>query len=286
MYRKLIFILGIVLLSSFASADLNDNIVAYYTYDDGVEDSVNSNDGNNQGTTEVSGKIGNARSFDGTNDYIRHDTAQTDLKQLGDFTLQYWIKTSVTANDAIIKSVSASGNANPWNIKIDSGYLYIVLGDGNGQRVTYISTPVNYDNNAWHHVILVKDGTTPYIYFDGSSLPVTNNFIGQSITDGDVYTYIGVDGRTGLSNYFTGQLDEIAVWSRAISSDEVTELWNDGDGLQYPFTSCGGCDYCGTGDWIISESCHVTEDTTLELGYKMIVKAGYTVWVDSGVTIK
>jgi hypothetical protein len=53
-------------------------------------------------------------------------------------------------------------------------------------------------------------------------------------TDGNfIGNYNNYDSNWG----FDGMIDEIGVWSRALTSGEVTQLYNSGAGLQYPFTS-------------------------------------------------
>ena len=41
----------------------------------------------------------------------------------------------------------------------------------------------------------------------------------------------------GWDGYFNGSIDEVGIWDRELTSTEVTDLYNSGDGLQYPFTT-------------------------------------------------
>ena len=45
--------------------------------------------------------------------------------------------------------------------------------------------------------------------------------------------------QTGLNRYITAYMDEFAFWNRALTSTEITQLYNSGSGLQYPFTTSG-----------------------------------------------
>ena len=40
---------------------------------------------------------------------------------------------------------------------------------------------------------------------------------------------------SGAWNEFEGEIDELGIWSRVLTADEVTELWNGGAGITYPF---------------------------------------------------
>ena len=54
-------------------------------------------------------------------------------------------------------------------------------------------------------------------------------------TNGNQF-FIGYQ-QTYSNRYFNGAIDEVGVWSRALSSTEIAALYNSGSGLQYPFSS-------------------------------------------------
>ena len=85
-------------------------------------------------------------------------------------------------------------------------------------------------------------------------------------------------------NFLNCYIDEVGIWSRTLTSTEVSDLYNSGSGLQYPFSS-SDCDYSGSGDWIIGETCHIDTSTTLESGKTLFVTTGATAFVDSGVVV-
>jgi len=90
-------------------------------------------------------------------------------------------------------------------------------------------------NNTWHHVVVTQSGTTGSIYVDGGT-PVTSNVTYTGGASTSQTNYFAVYNNGSFTSYFTGRLDESGVWSRALSASEVTELYNGGSGLQYPFT--------------------------------------------------
>jgi hypothetical protein len=93
-------------------------------------------------------------------------------------------------------------------------------------------TIIAYDGQ-WHHIALVDEGEVLRLYVDGeldSSYPYTRGPLPMDITSaGGVVR--GVDGQN-LAALFTGTIDEVAMWERALSPPEVQEVMN--HGIQTP----------------------------------------------------
>ena len=78
---------------------------------------------------------------------------------------------------------------------------------------------VRVDDNQWHHVVGTYDGTNVKVFLDGIEYvnsPATFNTVGNSFT-------IGRNVAGGFEN-FEGNVDEIAIWDRVLSAEEVLEL--------------------------------------------------------------
>lgn len=82
----------------------------------------------------------------------------------------------------------------------------------------------------WYHLVYTFDSATNAVvlYINGVSRATATSADNAIV---GTHTYIGA----GFSTYFDGLLDEIGIWSRALTSDEVTELYNSGNGFAYPF---------------------------------------------------
>lgn len=87
--------------------------------------------------------------------------------------------------------------------------------------------------NVWYHLVSTYTSGNLNIYINGSLdknyVNPTGNLI--SVSDG---LHIGHED-AWINEYFFGIIDEIGIWSRALSAAEVAALYNGGAGLAYPF---------------------------------------------------
>jgi hypothetical protein len=92
----------------------------------------------------------------------------------------------------------------------------------------------------WIHFVITIDvsSQTFVFYKDGSVVASTTpGTDASSIADTNASLYIGSCFDGGLMDFMNGAMDEIAIYSKILSSTEVTQLYNGGAGLQYPFTA-------------------------------------------------
>jgi hypothetical protein len=185
------------------------NIVAYYKFD-----SSNSNDsvGSNNGTdTSISyntsyGKINQGASF-GTGSQILI-TAITTV------TLNFWYLSSGFNGKTAFSRQDLS-----QYIQTNSGYLLLYNGG-------YSFTTIPFNETSYTMMTLVYTGSGYDVYKNGSF--VSNVSCSQFNFD--------TISRSTSSAGWDGYLDEIGFWSRALTSTEITQLYNLGAGLQYPFS--------------------------------------------------
>jgi hypothetical protein len=62
------------------------------------------------------------------------------------------------------------------------------------------------------------------------------SFTSQTLANNSTNFHIAGTGGV-FANNLTGSIDEVGIWSRALSSTEVTALYNSGNGFQYPFST-------------------------------------------------
>lgn len=222
----------IFLLASVSGAgwteDLEVDLVSYYKLDEtsgDVIDSHGSNDGTNNGATRgVTGKINNAYDFDGTNDYVIIDTA-FGIKDT-DKTISMWINL-----DRLNEIQNFLGQEYPTsefgNIKVAESNRIEGTAHFSGLGSTTTLT-----TNTWYHVVAIVNDTlgTSELFINGVSEDTgSKSTVGGSEED---VTLIG-NGGSPPTYGFGGTIDEVGIWSRALTSDEISDLYNSGDGLSY-----------------------------------------------------
>lgn len=215
------------------------NLVSYWKLDEAsgnAEDSHGSNDGTVSGCTYgETGILNDAYSFDG-NDYIDMPSSNTIFGANPDeWSVNLWIKTSTTADDHIW---SAYENVkHPGLIRIDAS-ADIVVDIYDGSTNTQLKKAGTYNDNAWHMLTMTvdKNADSIHLYVDGvdeddDTLP--------SITDytNDDNIQIGRYPFSGGGGYYEGIVDEISAWDKTLTSSDVSDLYNSGAGLAYPFST-------------------------------------------------
>ena len=106
------------------------------------------------------------------------------------------------------------------------------------------------DVNQWIHVVGTWDGTTLAIYRDGS-LAQSGNFAGNALDANTLPVVFGE--KLGDGAGYKGELDDLRIYRRALSSSEVSDLFNSSPfskGLAMPWltSSIGGLTGSATGD--------------------------------------
>ena len=199
-------------------ANLQTGLVGYWPFCGNANDaSGNGNNGTVNGATLTTDRFGNtnsAYSFDG-NDWIAATRAHQAV-----FTASVWVQST---NGNCIKPILDANNKS-WELYSDcaNGQLNFVV--WNGGTYTYHSTNIALGLNTWYHVVAVYSSSQVKIYVNGS-------LITTQVTTA-VPTISGVlnmgASLSGTSQYFTGKLDDVGLWSRALTLAEIQQLYTQG----------------------------------------------------------
>ncbi len=175
----------------------------------------------------TAGKYGNAMTFDGINDYfITLNISNTFIPN--GFALASWFKTSSGVGTKTILRTALSGVTDTamvvnWtSLTPASGDKLTCGGYGGTWTNQYVIGTSNVNDNNWHYGVCVYDGTTMFVYVDGR---LENSFtFGVDPYYTSLPWYIG---RYPVSNIelFNGSIDEVRIYNRSLSADEVYELY-------------------------------------------------------------
>jgi sugar lactone lactonase YvrE len=202
-------------------------LVSWYRGEGNASDFTGNNPGVlNGGVSFVSGKVGQAFSFDGSTGYVRLPDNFLPYPATGTSTaplsFETWFRTST--GGVIMGQQGASAGYVPAVYVGTDGKLRAELFWGGSVNPMVSAAVVN--DGQWHHVAVTYNGTSETVYLDGASIgskPFTQTSYNTS------YQYrlgTGLAGNwpaapTSGSYYFNGQIDEPTFYTRALSAAEV-----------------------------------------------------------------
>lgn len=214
-----------------ATVTVTAGLVAYWSFNENsgttVNDSLsNNNTGTINGATWTSGKVNSALSFDGTNDYVNAGSG-TSLNITDEITISAWVKPSNDSVRQIIvwKGVAGDGFG-PDDIELHvEAVSYGYFGaQYMGQSLLYAPTG-GFSTGVWYHLALtVKNGQFARFYQDGILRASNESLVAYDVSSVSPQTYIGRPSSN--SRYFSGSIDEVKIYSRALSDSEVLADYN------------------------------------------------------------
>ena len=213
------------------NASLDNGLVSYYKLDETsgvVIDSLGLRNGTNGGAIANStGKINTAYKFDGINDNVTM-TGNLGISGAGARTLNAWINVTDATGDArgflgwggtgantffvVTNSVGGSGNWSVWT--------------GSGTTEITSNASCSADLNTYVMITSVYNGTATILYRNG---------VIRGIKAGTIATTDNVLllGRATQDTWGAGIIDEVSIWNRTLSADEIIYLYNNGTGMSY-----------------------------------------------------
>ncbi len=198
------------------------DLAGYWNFDDGSGAAALDFSGNNNmgiltnGPVWAVGKVGNALSFDGVDDYVNVGNGSS-LNITNAVTLEAWVKTQSlgSTQDIIFSKYSFSAKKGIDLLVLPTGAFQINI--GNGTVIAAVSSGVK-SVNTWYHVAGVFDGSNIFLYVN-NVLEGSGVLTGPILNDITRNTYIG--RYNGVSNSFNGFIDEVKIYNRALSAEEI-----------------------------------------------------------------
>jgi hypothetical protein len=195
------------------------NLVGYWKFDEGNGTTAydSSGNGNNgtlvNGPTWVDGKSGKALSFDGIDDYL--DAGNGPSLQFGNnFTLEAWIKPNNMVGETLL--ISKYGSNPPGGFYFETGaHALLLLAYFNGTDWTYAGSSVSTMKlNRWNHIVVTMNDTKTSYYINGLLTGTADNvqMTPNAVNDLNI---------SSASFPFNGTIDEVKIFNRALSAEEV-----------------------------------------------------------------
>jgi hypothetical protein len=234
---------------------LRDDLVLYLPFDGDSEDhSANGLSTALSGAPDLTtGQIGEAYEFDDTalpHQYVNaHNPAELQFGTSVDFSVSLWMKSTSLFDD---NRGNGGTNYDPaiisnkdWNSGLNAGWVIAGnasnagfngmgnlewnIGDGSN-RVDFDATNVPVNDGVWHHIVVThdRDGDAEF-FLDGRKVgSATISHLGN--IDSGLPTCVATDGTLGTvwESRFPGAIDDVAIWRRLLTTEEMTSLYTRG----------------------------------------------------------
>jgi len=214
---------------------LPDGLIAYYTFSGNADDiSGTENDLTVYGATLTSDRFGNANSayyFDGVDDYMQN-VAPNELPTGNEArSVSAWIYSEGATFDNYFQTILNWGT-----IGVSNAYFGFERGGATDSQYDNKLSVIDWKDNyfgisdiifkQWYHVVLTFDGNTLNLYIDGQNdgfsqkeYGTINSESGLMIGDAPYHPY------DAWHNNFYGLLDDIRIYNRALSAEEVAQIY-------------------------------------------------------------
>lgn len=230
MKKKSLFLTAIASLG-LTAASVAQNVPNYlptnglqgwYPFTNNANDhSTNANNGTSNGAVLTTDRFGNpnsAYSFDGVNDYI------SASQNLNDYSISLWFYSSNLTN----QYNDIFHYENTYAQLLNNATIYARAQYASPPSIGVVTTYTN-NLNQWHHLVVNYNSVSQQmdVYIDE-----TNHFTSGSGSGGIYYPsennntiYFGGYFLQNV-NYFNGKIDDIGVWNRSLTQQEITDLYN------------------------------------------------------------
>jgi len=214
----------------------SDGLVAMYRMGKNgtFDDVVSTNNGTAYGDAVAT--LGTGGEFDGTGDYVSIPHNENHWAGTS-FSQSCWFK-STSANIQIMlekynnsatSGEDLSASFRGYGFRLNAGKTQIYMGD-TLTEVSAIST-ATYNDGSWHLAVWTYDGAGLNLYTDGFLVDSTYTTLTPTPTTENLR--IGGDYPEQTNRYFTGTIDETAIWSTALTAQDVARLYSTQKG-KYP----------------------------------------------------
>lgn len=260
---------------------LTDQLVAHWRLDEASGNRLDSHGSNHLTPSSVGsgvGKIGNAATYSSSGAVLSADNnAELQLGADSAFTVALWFNAaslSLAWQPLICKG--NSGTTPEFEIlfvlSTESIVFHVTNGSGGQEQVSIPFAATNTDS--WHYLVAWHDPDENKIFIQlDNGTPAEISYSGGTNSTGGVLEVGRFPWATAFSWY--GSIDAISYWKRVLTDEERTQLFNVGDGLDYPFSS---------GGTTVDASAAITAASLANAEAKRLLRASASSNVSSSIT--
>ncbi|MFH1726041.1 MAG: LamG-like jellyroll fold domain-containing protein [Elusimicrobiota bacterium] len=235
-------------------------MVSYWTFDDSLDpgnDDFGANDGTLlNGPVWTSGRVGGALGFDGVDDYVYVPDSDDWDFGAGDFAVEFWTRLRSLSGWRIFMDIG--GHDVGIRINYFGNNLEVYVAHGSGQNFNFPWSP---SLNTWYHLAVIRNGNAFEAYVDGSQIGSTQDVTGKDITG--LTRGVGIGEAVKSTAHLNGDLDEVAIYNRALTPEEISQHVDDGlagKGYCEAYVPCGdgvidAGEECDDGDRADGDGC-------------------------------
>lgn len=203
---------------------------AYYKLDNSAIDETGSYNGTETNIEYRFGRYGQAAVFNGSSSII---TATQPSGLNGPCTYSAWLKTTSSSYQSIITVGSVTGSHTAGvNLFVNSGKLSCQTGNGSNVENSNVNSTSNINTGNWVHCAVVVAGST-----QGSSIKVYVNGEEEGSGTANNTAIVAASSESlclggrilsgSQSTFLNGSLDQVRIYSSALSASQVTQLYNE-----------------------------------------------------------
>jgi Concanavalin A-like lectin/glucanases superfamily len=201
-------------------ASLAQGVVGYWPFDEGSGSTTADVSGNGNtgtllgGTSWTAGRFGSALSFNGSTAYVSagiHGMPAANAPQ----SISWWMNfSSIPTTIQTVICLCNDAHKSAVQPGFRNGQVGVWKSGG-----TFLVSAAPPSANTWHHYAYTCDGTTHRLYIDGTLL-ASSTVVPQTAAVANLQ----FGHWTGGQEYFSGQLDDVRIYTRALSATEVQAL--------------------------------------------------------------
>ena len=231
LFFKFMLVVGMLMAAGHTVADLDDGLAVYFSFDNVEGKRILDESGNGldaeviENTKFVTGKYGNAVHITGETEDCVNVPAADELEISDEITMMAWVY-----HEDWVGRTFQWFDKGSYSAETKQGYGMAVFdsaahGMGIGVIVggvfrTHLIILNDLENKARHHIVGICEDTRVKIYLNGDNLiehEVGFNFVGTNAED------LRIGCAQGKPEYAfeDGSIDEVAIWSRVLSEDEI-----------------------------------------------------------------